>query len=500
MNRFWVPAAIMAVTGLFALASEAIVRIKTAELSFQLARDQLFNYELSSRMLRERFASMIGTGDDYSREIKMNVLESGVLNFSGDDDRFALGAVEQIGLVLVNAVRRLNLKSLLSLQSDQGTLVLLQYAFFLERTRNYKGAVEKYQVLEHRLRSSPVDHGFVLLHTGFCQALMGQVDPAIASLGRVQTEYPGTRSADDAAVLISLLQKARERRKAIEQQFSSEEERAVALARAGQYASALRAFEKVTNPRMDSRYFRARSLEGIGRTNDAVAEYVQLVKQQESRPIAVLANRRLLMIGNFYRGGETVKKIAEDNARKIGDDVALKEVQKGKELQLKPKVIERIRKQAAEGGSVKADQELVRQLEDLRKDLSVSMQEQEKVAAVVLKAEPVIAAPVVAFIPLRIRVRFLDGREVFGDSVATEGNFVVVNSGKYQIRLPYTMVAALEAQGTAGRPGLKLRFKGGKERTGSAVRRTGDTIVVTEGSQEVEYPDDQLQSAEAVAR
>ena len=498
MNRVWVPASILVVLGMFALASEAIVRIKTAELSFQLARDQLFNYELSSRMLRERFASMIGSQDDYSREIKMNVLESGVLNFSEKDDRFSLGTVEQVGLVLVNAVRKLNLKRLLSLQQDQGTLVLLQYAFFLERTRNYKGAVEKYEKLEGKLRTSPIDHGFVLLHMGFCHALMGQVDPAIASLRNVQATYPGTRNADDASVLVELLIKARDRRKNIEQQYTTPEERAVALATAGQYSAALRAFAAVSNPRIASRYYRARSLEGVGRTNDAVAEYVLLVKQQESRPIAVLANRRLLMIGNFYRGGEAVKKIAEDNARKIGDDVALKEVQKGKELQLKPKVIERIRQQAQGGAPGKADQELVQQLEDLRKDLSASMKDQEKVTAVVLTAAPIIEAPRV--LPLRIRVRFLDGREVYGDSVATEGNFVVVNSGKYQIRLPYTMVASLEAQGGPGRAGLRLLMKGGKERVGTSVRRTGDTVRVKEGTEEVEYPDDQLHSAQAITR
>ncbi len=499
MRRVWVMALILGVMLLFALASEAIVRIKTAELSFQLARDQLFNYELSSRMLRERFTGMLASRDDYSREIKMNVLESGVLNFSQDDDRFQLGPVETVGLWLVNAVRRLNLKSLLALQSDQGTLVLLQYAFFLERTRNYKGAVEKYEKLEPKLQRSPLDHGFVLLHMGFCHALMGQVEPALVQLRRVQKEHPGTRNADDASVLISLLEKAGERRKLIETQFATDEDRAVALAKEGQYASALRLFAKAGNLRLDSRYYQARSLEGVGRTSDAVTEYVQLVKQTESRPVAVMANRRLLMIGNFYRGGETVKKIAEDNAKKIGDNVALKEVERGRELQLKPKVIERIRKQAAQDGTGKqADQELVQQLEELRKDLSVSMKEEERVSAVVLKADPLIEAPRVA--PLRMRVRFADGREVFGDSLATEGLFVVVNSGRYQIRLPYTMVAAMDAQGGTGRPALKIRLKGGRERTAAQVARAGDVIRITDGSEIMEVPEDQLQSAEAITR
>lgn len=502
MQRSYVFGAILFVCLLFAFASEAIVRIKTAELGFQVSRDQLFNYELSSRMLRERFRSLIASNENYSREIKMNVLESGVLNFSDKDDRFELGPVETAGLWIVNIVRRLNLKSFLSLQQDQSTLVLLQYAFFLERTRNYKGAAEKYAVLEKRLKGSPQDHSFVMLHLGFCQALMGKQDQALESLQRVMKEHPGSRSAEDASILVSLLETAKERRQEIEKKFVNQSDRAVALAQEGQYAAALRIFATVENKDMVARYYFARSLEGVGRTPDAITEYVQLVKQQTNRNVALWANRRLLMIGNFYRGGDAVKKIAEDNAKKIGDTVALEEVQKGKELQLKPKVIERIKKQAAEGkGSGATDQELVKQLDELRKDLAVSLKQEEQVAAVVKREAPVLAAePARPFVPLRIRVKFLDGREVYGESVETEGHFVVVHSGKYQIRLPYTMVAELEAQGTQGQPMLALRLRNGEEKTARRLRRTGDTIVFSEAGKEVEYPDGHLQKALAVIR
>ena len=73
---------------------------------------------------------------------------------------------------------------------------------------------------------------------------------------------------------------------------------------------------------------------------------MKLVGQTRNQDVAKKANRRLLMIGTFYRGGKEVNKIAENNAKKIGDEEVVKEIKRGESLRLKPEVIEKIKKQS----------------------------------------------------------------------------------------------------------------------------------------------------------
>lgn len=52
---------------------------------------------------------------------------------------------------------------------------------------------------------------------------------------------------------------------------------------------------------------RARSLEELGQTNKAIAEYLKLVEKKDAdKDIAKKANRRLLLIGSIYEKTKTL--------------------------------------------------------------------------------------------------------------------------------------------------------------------------------------------------
>ena len=55
----------------FGLASRAIVDVKLQELRFQLTKEQLLNYELSSKVLKDKIRQMMLSKDDYTNEIKV---------------------------------------------------------------------------------------------------------------------------------------------------------------------------------------------------------------------------------------------------------------------------------------------------------------------------------------------------------------------------------------------------------------------------------------------
>ena len=49
---------------IFGLASRAIIDVKIQELRFQLTKEQLLNYELSSKVLKDKIRQMMLTKDD----------------------------------------------------------------------------------------------------------------------------------------------------------------------------------------------------------------------------------------------------------------------------------------------------------------------------------------------------------------------------------------------------------------------------------------------------
>ena len=476
MSRAALALVATALVVLFLFISQSIVVVKIMQLRILLSREQVLSYELSSKMLRARFRRMLLTQGDFSAEVKMNVLDSGIMNSQETAEEFELTPEQKLGLGIVNIVRRLSLKSPLDLQGDRNKMLLLQYAFYMERTRYYAKASEKYTTLEGFKNLTPEDHGFVLLHNAYCLTLMGNVTEAVEKLQTLLALYPGTHYSENAGVLLRILEEGRQAKKRINERYKTEEEKALALYKAGMYSNALEKFNSIENLGLAYRYYRARCREETGRTQDAVAEYMELVRQEEDPGVAKKANRRLLMIGSFYGGGKGLAKAAEDNAKRLGDEKVVTEVKAGVELQSKPAILETISKAAEEGEEVAADidPEVLEQLEVLKEELKEELEEtmaiqEEAVKEVVvsLKAEakrppppeekpeeekapppkavrkPRVAPPEDP--PKHVRydlyVQFVDGRRVYGSALEISGEVMTIRTRKLDVTLPHSMLA-----------------------------------------------------------
>ncbi len=470
------------------LVSQSIVKISLVQLRVLLAREQLLNYELSSRMLRAKFKQMLLQKDDLTTEVKMKVLESSVMNIDRTE-QVKLSPDEILGLWVVNAVRLLNLKPFLSLEEDQNRLLLLQYAFHLERTRKYPQAAEKYAALEDEFSSGDENLAFVLLHNGFCLALAGQTETAIQKLEKVEAEYRGTHYQENATILIGILREGQQRQDDILKKFESEVERARALYQNGQYAAALASFEKAQELTFNDRYQKARSMEEVGETRRAINEYMSLANQNASNQVAKEANRRLLVIGEVYDGGEKVKKYAEEKAIKLGDTEVLREVKEVSALKKEPEVVAQIQKKLKENPE-SVDAETLEQLQSIKEDLENTLNAEEKqVAAIVSRQETeddaeaqrlarrkqaadYLLAARAGKAPLRLRVELADGRRIRGLTVKrleVGGQSFIEIRERFSVRIPLGELEeiALDA------PGEKALVMV----TGAGAPQTGDRIV-----------------------
>ncbi|MEQ9362722.1 MAG: hypothetical protein RIF32_00680 [Leptospirales bacterium] len=345
----------------FAFAAQAIIGVKLLELRSRIQRDRILNLELSSQALQARSRRLASSRRDFRSEIRQSVIESGLLNHE-QPKPLRLSVDQFAGLGAINAARVLALKPLLFLFADYEALLLMRYAFYLERNRRYSAAIERYKELAGRPGRGLPDEmrAFVSLHLAYCQASTGEKIRAITGLQRVQREHPGTHYSRAASILLHVLQDGLRRSARLAREDLSQLERGRRLMQMGQCSDALLAFEKhrdLLNQKaavavplgpMDT-YRESLCFEETGQIRRAIVGYQNVVRETRDRQAAVLANRRLLIVGNFYAGDSRALARATDDARRLGDTQALQEITAVAREQKAPLVIQEIREHSGVG-------------------------------------------------------------------------------------------------------------------------------------------------------
>ena len=118
------------------------------------------------------------------------------------------------------------------------------------------------------------------------------------------------------------------------------QEQAKALFEAGDFSGAGKLYEsipKLSLPPMLAYHF-ARIKEEIGLIKEATLEYKEIIDESFGTKAAGLANRRLLLIGSLYGGGEEIRKYAEARAVALGNGKLLKKIKRIK-VQLSGNVV-----------------------------------------------------------------------------------------------------------------------------------------------------------------
>lgn len=495
----------------FAMASEAIVSVKLQELRFGILRDQLMNYELSSQTLRERLKQMFLSKDDYMTEVKVNILESGIMNSETEGLDLKMSWKDRFGLYVINSVRFLNLKSPLELEEQQKTILRLQFAFYMERTRKYPIASKKYQELEESITATLSDEmAFTLLHHGYCLVMMGERDKAYVKLNKAIDLFPGTHYAENASLLISFLEDGQKKKEELKSKKKTPEELAYSLFQSGDYEETLKTLESLPILTNDQSYIKARSMEELGKTSNAVKEYIQLVKQKENKEVAIRANRRLLLIGNFYQENKSLVAFSKEEAEKLGDSKAAENIEEGKSLVLKPVIIEKILKtENAANLSLEESKELNQIKEEIKLSLEESKQEVKNLAVVVSEEKiPLVSELPVSNekkgeepqknlaqkketnLPVKLKVKLRDGREVMCDEVVIEGKLANLKLGSFGLNLPYDLIVSVQST-QPKKAKIKIGTSAGvqAEEVKWIQNQAGDWVVGKEGESSVTRAD-----------
>lgn len=476
--------AFLIILNLFFVSASSITSAKLVELRLNIQKDQIMNYELSSKALKSKLRQIFLDKDNFNNEIKINILESSILNSNIQDNNFELTSFEKVGLFLVNGVRFISFKPVIDLSSNKRNTILLQYAFYQERTRRYKDASDKYKELEKLLPNDTDEYAFVLLHDGFCLSMLGLNTDANFQLDKVYNLFPGTHYSENAKLLMDFLKETELKKESLVSLKSNPVLYSKNLYLNGSYEDVLKELEKMPKLTKDLSFIKARSLEELGKTQVAIEEYIPLAKQNENQEIAIKANRRLLLLSNYYSENKELAKISEKNAINLGDKEAVKTIVESKDYKQETKVIQIIQSNDFnEPDLAKLKTEVKKELEIYSKSLdkivsqeivSVDENEIKSKQSEILPIDKIEDKNHEIFIPKSFEAILSDGRIITANEIEfdSESSNAKILTANFPIKTPIdnldTIRIAIPKGKTLNNP-IKLILKNGKTLSGRQV-------------------------------
>lgn len=221
-------------------------------------------------------------------------------------------------------------------RSDVSGHVNIDLAYYFERNLDFQRAKKLYtKSLANDNLNNSMKAG-VLLHIGYCYALLGYNDKARTSYLTVINSYGQESSAITATILLGYLEGFRLARERVINTNDDPLLTSQNLVNLLAYKQALLILETAEHrarpedlPRLN--YFKARCFSGMGETNKAVVNYMKVITSSPSSRYARYANRKLYIAGSSGGDG-TIKKISIELNKTLQDPVLSKMIENGERI------------------------------------------------------------------------------------------------------------------------------------------------------------------------
>lgn len=237
-------------------------------------------------------------------------------------------------LALINFNRRVLGKAPIAyFPGDDSGHINIDLAYYYERNFHFKRAIELYNksLINDHLSTSL--RAGALLHQGYCYALAGFTDRARKNYLTVIEDYSQESSAITATILLKYLEGfrlARERVLNAKGDPLATSQHLVNLLAFKQALSILTTAEQNARPGDLPRikYFMGRCFTGMGETNKAVENYLQVITASPTSPYAIYANRKLFIAGSSG-GSKKIQKLSIELNKAFSDPVLTRMIEDG---------------------------------------------------------------------------------------------------------------------------------------------------------------------------
>lgn len=219
--------------------------------------------------------------------------------------------------LILNGLRLAMGKEIVNPVGENHMLRVLEIGYFWERNRKYSEAIKYYDQVLGQADLATEIRASVLMHKAFCHSMQSEYRKARDIYERVINAYPSTEAGVLSWKLLDFLDEIEAGRSGIETQNLSDFEKARQYYLLMDYRSAIKFFSQylasgAADSVPEARFYKGRAHEELGETEQAVAEYRIVIANDVTRHWAREANRRMVMLGEFYQQKEQVSSEARE--------------------------------------------------------------------------------------------------------------------------------------------------------------------------------------------
>jgi TonB family protein len=326
MKTFFRMFLVAAVLALIALFNVGLIDIRIEEMSYLLGKIAsgqdvsnslgiIGKYELIKRRMQYGEES----NSSYELEAKVQALTSGekVAEKQGTWQKTVYRVPVRLTL---NAIRVMLGKEIIDLKEEDKILNVLEIGYFWERNRKYVEAIKVYDQVLSQAVVQPEIRAAVMIHKAFCHSMLSEYEISKRMYERVISVYPNTEAGVLAWKLLDFIASMEKSRAGLELEKLSFFEKAHQFYLLMDYRNSIKYFSIFLQGKApdslvwEATFYKGRSHEELGESEEAMAEYQKVIRGDKSRVWAKQANRRMLMMGEFY---EQKKQVSDEARRQL---------------------------------------------------------------------------------------------------------------------------------------------------------------------------------------
>jgi len=199
----------------------------------------------------------------------------------------------------------------------------LTLAYYYERNNYYDKALDVYNEILKEPDLDNKKNPIIMIHKGFCLALLQKTDKAKNILKDVIKQYNNEGVALTAATLLQYIQLFETEINKTKTSSESALDKSEKLYKLIAYNDAIEILDQMSIEDEEQKdkilYLKARCHEETGEKEEALDIYQEIIEENEDSEFAKLANNRLLIIGTMDAEHEDLKDVAKENNNVIQD-------------------------------------------------------------------------------------------------------------------------------------------------------------------------------------
>jgi TonB family protein len=271
--------------------------------------------------------------DNYELEAKMQALTSGD-QFAQRDNIWRMRLYIIPVRLVINAIRFSLGKPIISMGEEDKIFNVLEIGYFWERNRKYQEAINVYIQILEKPNVQPDIQSAVMIHKAFCHSMLSEYEASKHIYEQVISMYPNTDAGILSWKLLDFIQSMEKQRSSLEKKGMSDFDRAKQFYLVMDYRNSVKYYsiflqENETSPlKYEALFYKGRSHEELGEGEEAMMTYQRIIRDDKTRQWAKQANRRMLMIGEFYDQKKQITDEAKKQLSEYQDQNFISHIQK----------------------------------------------------------------------------------------------------------------------------------------------------------------------------